>query len=86
MESAFNLGKNLMKKSTGWFFGGNQEPEEEPIKIDPGQSMHMRSQIVDSAIRKGLGVAKFDEKACLLHAIRSYDQLRPKMFSKKDYN
>ena len=57
VESAFSLGKKLMKKSTGWFFGGNPEPEEEIIKIDPGQAMHRRSQIVDSTIRKGLSIS-----------------------------
>ena len=53
ISSAFSLGKNLMKKSTGWIFGGGKETaEEEEIHVDPGVKTHMRSRIMTNGQRK----------------------------------
>merc|ERR1712131_180817 len=40
-------GKGLLKKTTGWFWGGNNEQEKDEVQIDPGVAMDIRAKLRD---------------------------------------
>ena len=47
ISSALNVGKGLLKKTTGWFWGGNNEQEKDEVQIDPGVAMDIRAKLRD---------------------------------------
>lgn len=48
ITSALSIGKSLMKKSTGWFFGGSQPEPEPEVVIDKGTEIEPRSTLLDN--------------------------------------
>ena len=47
ISSALNVGKGLLKKTTGWFWGGSNEQEKDEVQIDPGVAMDIRAKLRD---------------------------------------